>query len=92
MNKHNLFEKLQRQGIKQVKNRAKVLIIYENRQQNIRGFFIFYSKQNQKHWTKSNNKITCRGRNKNIQRKIFSTFKHVYRVLEIPNVSFMSLH
>lgn len=42
MNSHTLFAKLQREQIKQVKNRAQVLIIYVNMQQNIQTFFFVY--------------------------------------------------
>lgn len=46
MNRHTLFAKSQKEGIKQVKNRAEVLIIYESRHQKNPVFFIFYSEQN----------------------------------------------
>lgn len=42
MNRHTLFSKLQREGIKQEKNRAQVLIIYGNMQQNIQSCFLFF--------------------------------------------------
>lgn len=43
MKRHKLFAKFQRQGIKQVKNRGHVLIIYVNIQQNIQsGLLLFF--------------------------------------------------